>query len=353
MHQKDLQPRLDLRVGEVVEVRSQEEVLATLDSKGTLEGLPFMPEMLTHCGKRFTVRKRAHKVCDDISGSGLRRMNAVLLDDVRCDGSAHGGCNAGCPMLWKEAWLRKVDPLSSSQTSETASISAATDTVIGLANGRANGCTPEMLVAATRAMPHDTKSDEETFSCQATEMLRASGELIPAWSPGQYVEDIRSGNVGFLEFIRGFMKSAVMPSRWEWRHPLIHGKLKKGTTPSRLLDLQPGEVVRIKSRKEIVATLDTSNRNRGLSFDKEMLKYCGRMVRVRHRVDRIINENTGRMIHFKTDCVVLDDVVCSGDYRRLCPRRNFPYWREIWLERVSDADQQRYLLIESRKLART
>jgi hypothetical protein len=347
LHQKDIHPGLDLRVGEVVEVRSKEEVLATLDSKGAFEGLPFMPEMLTHCGKRFTVRKRAHKVCDDISGSGLRRMNAVLLDDVRCDGSAHGGCNAGCPMLWKEAWLRRVDPASSFQSSEIALISATHKVV-----GRANGCTPEMLVAATRATPHEASSGEETFSCQATEMLTASGEVIPAWHPGQYVEDIRSGNVGFFEFVRGFVKSAVMPSRWEWRHPLIHGKLKKGTTPSRLLDLQPGEVVRIKPRKEIVATLDTTNRNRGLSFDKEMLKYCGRLARVRHRVDRIINENTGEMIHFKTDCVVLDDVVCSGNYRRLCPRRNFPYWREIWLERVSDAESQRYLLIESRRLAR-
>ncbi len=307
-----------------------------------------MPEMLAHCGKRFAVRKRAHKVCDDISGAGLRRMNAVLLDDVRCDGSAHGGCNAGCPMLWKEAWLRRVDPASSPQTSETASISAAAGTVVG----RANGSTPEMLVAATRATPREAKSDKETYACQATEMLRASGEVIPAWRPSQYVEDIRSGNVGFLEFIRGFVKSAVMPSRWEWRHPLIHGKLKKGTTPSRQLDLQPGEVVRVKSRTEIVATLDITNRNRGLSFDKEMLKYCGRIARVRHRVDRIINENTGEMIHFKTDCVVLDDVVCSGDYRRLCPRRNFPYWREIWLERVSNADRQRYVLIESRKLAK-
>src|SRR4051794_17968284 len=32
-----------------------------------------------------------------------------LLNYLRCDGSAHGGCQAGCRLYWKEAWLRRVD----------------------------------------------------------------------------------------------------------------------------------------------------------------------------------------------------------------------------------------------------
>ena len=35
--------------------------------------------------------------------------STVYLDDVRCDGSGHGGCQAGCRIYWKEAWLRGVD----------------------------------------------------------------------------------------------------------------------------------------------------------------------------------------------------------------------------------------------------
>jgi hypothetical protein len=27
-------------------------------------------------------------------------------------------------------------------------------------------------------------------------------------------------------------------------------------------------------------------------------------------------------------------VICTSDYHRLCPRGIYPYWREIWLERV-------------------
>src|SRR5262245_42606183 len=87
---------LDLRVGEVVEVRSESEILATLDERGELESLPFMPEMLQFCGRRFRVDKLAVKLCDTISSTGLYRMrNAVHLAGVRCDGKAHGGCQAG------------------------------------------------------------------------------------------------------------------------------------------------------------------------------------------------------------------------------------------------------------------
>ena len=35
-----------LRTGDLVEVRSLDEVLATLDDRARLEALPFMPEML-------------------------------------------------------------------------------------------------------------------------------------------------------------------------------------------------------------------------------------------------------------------------------------------------------------------
>lgn len=50
---------LNLRVGELVEVRSEAEILATLDENGELENLPFMPEMLQFCGQRFRVDKLA------------------------------------------------------------------------------------------------------------------------------------------------------------------------------------------------------------------------------------------------------------------------------------------------------
>ena len=93
---RSLQRRQTRRLcaGDVVEVRSEEEILATLDADGTLDRMPFMPEMLTSCGSRFTVSSRADTTC---FWGGLRRMeSSVYLDGVRCDGFAHGGCQAGC-----------------------------------------------------------------------------------------------------------------------------------------------------------------------------------------------------------------------------------------------------------------
>src|SRR3990170_1382741 len=99
-----------LRPGDVVEVRPATEILATLTGDGTLDAVPFMPEMLEYVGRRFMVSKRVEKICDTVAGGGSRRMrDAVFLDDLRCDGSAHGGCQAGCRLYWKEAWLKRVD----------------------------------------------------------------------------------------------------------------------------------------------------------------------------------------------------------------------------------------------------
>src|SRR6185295_4449906 len=109
---------LDLVAGEWVEVRSAAEILATLDENGTLDGMPFMPNMLRHCGRKYQVYKRADKTCDTVHWTGLRRMEGTVhLRMLRCDGSAHGGCQAGCFLFWNEAWLRRasapgIEPLS-------------------------------------------------------------------------------------------------------------------------------------------------------------------------------------------------------------------------------------------------
>jgi hypothetical protein len=316
--------RLGLRTGEVVEVRSEAEILATLDERGELDSLPFMPEMLRFCGQRFTVAKLATKLCDTITWGGMRRMeDAVHLAGVRCDGQAHGGCQAGCFVYWKEAWLRRVDngDLREPEPDEAPTVTVGT-----------------LEAATTRA--------DGVFACQATELPRAAPTFIPSWDVRQYVQDVTLGNAGLWQTVRAVAVGAfneyqdlsrkLLP-RWVrirggQRYPLIKGRLTR--TPDRRLDLQPGDLVRVRSRDEIVATLDTGNRNRGMTFDAEMLKYCGRQARVLRRVEQIIDEGTGRMLHFGNPCIVLDDVVCTGDYHRVCPRSIYPYWREIWLEKV-------------------
>src|SRR5678816_2689830 len=85
-----------LAVGDWIEVRTKEEILRTLNERGQLEGLPFMPQMFKYCGKRFQVYRRAHKTCDTVNQTGGRRMADTIHLELRCDGAAYGGCQAGC-----------------------------------------------------------------------------------------------------------------------------------------------------------------------------------------------------------------------------------------------------------------
>jgi hypothetical protein len=112
-------PRLDLRAGDLVQVRTEREILKTLDANGTMDNMPFMPEMLQFCGKQFRVLNRM--VQSTIDGAFLarhaesyvrefRNNDVVILQGVRCSGAEHDDCQRGCAIFWKEAWLEKVNP---------------------------------------------------------------------------------------------------------------------------------------------------------------------------------------------------------------------------------------------------
>jgi hypothetical protein len=316
-----------LRVGDLVEVRSAEEIMATLDERGELDNLPFMPEMLKACGQRLTVHKVAHKLCDTINTSGLHKMvNAVHLTDSRCDGAAHGGCQTACLLYWKEAWLKRVGP------GEPSSPAA----------GRID---LPLLEINTRKEPGP--DDEPRYSCQATELLRAAPACLPARDLRQYVTDFKTGNVTALASLKAFLvvlfnrlqhvSTRVLPRRLWFRDGLPWGFVQgrvDGPTPTAHLDLQPGEMVRIKTKAQIEATLNEGRLNRGMGFEEEMSRYCGHTARVQARVTKCLDEKTGRMLAMKNPCIVLEDVVCGGVYTASCPRQFIPFWREIWLERV-------------------
>jgi hypothetical protein len=340
-----------LRAGDWVEVRSKDEILRTLDSRGQLDGMPFMPEMFAFCGKQFQVFKRAHKTCDTVFPvRGRRVANAVHLE-TRCDGSAHGGCQASCMLFWKDAWLKPITGGPSGSTLQPEAIPAGR-------NGESSApqCTESLLLAATQRP--DATSGQPLYTCQATQLPYATAPLA-WWDIRQYVEDYISGNVGLGRIISGaiyflchWLSSIGIglgrPIRWLydtfyplWRgapYPRRRGAIPDGDpTPAAELDLQPGEFVRIKPFEEILPTLNTRNRNRGLYFDAEEVPYCGGTYRVLKRVTKIIDERTGRMREMKTPCFILDSVVCQSRYsecRLFCPRSIYSYWREIWLERV-------------------
>ena len=333
------------RVGEWVEVLRKDEILRTLDNNGQLDGMPFMPEMFAFCGKRFQVYKRAHKTCDTVFPVRGRRVADAVHLETRCDGSAHGGCQASCLLFWKMAWLKPVGGPES--TVDPAAAPAI--------------CSEQNLQAQTQTVAEGLPK----YVCQATQLPYATTDLN-WWDLRQYVEDYTSGNVGLGRILSGAIYMAVYrlsnagigvgrPIRWFYNRfyplwggapfPRQTGTIPNGEpTPVATLNLEPGELVQIKPYQEILKTLNESSRNRGLYWDAEEVPYCGNTYRVLKRVDRIINDKTGRMQEMKTPCVILDSVICESRYsecRLFCPRSIYPYWREIWLERVSpDGDSQ-------------
>ncbi len=98
---------LGLRPGDVVEVRSAAEIRATLDAEGRCRGLYFMPGMWAHCGRRFRVLHPVERMMSEKTGEMRTLSRTVILEGMTCDGKAHGGCQRGCLVFWKDAWLRR------------------------------------------------------------------------------------------------------------------------------------------------------------------------------------------------------------------------------------------------------
>lgn len=304
-----------------MEVKSAAEILATLDGDGALDRMPFMPEMVSHAGRRYTVSRRVDKICDTVGTTGSRRMyDTVYLEDLRCDGSGHGRCQAGCKIYWKEAWLRRVGDDAGSVVAH---------------DGKAAEL-ERVVKAGTTTVGAGGDGAPERWRCQATEASRAT-EQVKTSNLWQYWREFTNGNFRRLPFVGLLARAFVMEVAK--RVGLIKSLPMKGPghpSPSPL-NLRPGDRVRVRTAAEIEATLDETGHNRGLSFDREMLPYCGRTFRVKDSVERIIDESTGRMLKIPKDSLVLEGTVCSGllsTGRWFCPREIYPFWRSAWVEPV-------------------
>lgn len=325
---------IELLPGEWVRVRPLDEILATLDERGRLEGLSFMPEMARWCGRRVRVSRRAHKTCDRVRKSGLRRMErTVHLEDLRCDGASHGDCQAACLIFWKEAWLERAD-------APPGGVPELNPEIV-----RSPGI--ERIERTVKTAEGDGTPEGAVWSCQATTMYDAT-ETFSKWDVSHYATDVRLGHVKARTVLWWAVTKLLtriqrIPKTWRlietirgpFRIPPVSGTLAK--TPREELHLAPGDWVVVKSYEEILATLDRRGKNRGLTFDSEMVRYCGKRARVLARVERIIDEPTGKMMRLPNDCIILEGAVCVGDYHGFCPRAIYPYWREIWMRRADPA----------------
>jgi len=297
------------REGQTVRVRSFVEILKTLDAEHKLDGLPFMPEMEQFCGCSFQVYCLPTKTC--IEGVGFRPLHdIVFLENLRCDGSAHDGCQRDCLLFWKPAWL-SAEP----QADSSGEFSDVFD---------------------NNSVALKTRKGDRYF-CQSTELRGAASQYSPDMDLSELamlrrmVIDVWRGEMSLAAFVRKvffallWRVKALFGMKTDER---VLGQLQKTETLS--LGLKAGDWVEVKSRKEIQATLDTQGKNRGLLFDPPMLEYCGQPFQVEKPLEKIILEDGGRMVTLK-NTVLLKNNICTAHG---CPRANRPFWREIWLTRI-------------------
>jgi hypothetical protein len=298
-----------LRPGDLVEVRSPEEILRTLDSEGSLDRLPFMPEMVELCGKRLHVARRVLKTCYYGETNGMRKFSddVVVLEDVRCSGVDHNGCQKACMIFWREAWLRRIEKAGEPPSAK-------------------RGGTCEL-----RARLITLKGPNRYF-CQASEILNATTAFSRWDRLGDCIDEVRAGNCSALE-MAGRVASWLF---WRLRRKLF-GDYARGNnqhTPAESLRLQAGEWVEVKPVASIAQTLDERAHNRGLYFTPDMRQLCGQRRQVDRPLAKIIVDGTGEMRKMH-NTVYLKGGMCGCIYALGgCPRGEFSYWREIWLKRV-------------------
>jgi hypothetical protein len=97
---------LHLQPGELVQVKSEQEIRATLDEDDRHRGLLWMPDMARFCGGRHRVYKRVERIMLESSGEIRRLRDTVLLEGVMCEDLYD--CDRSCFHFWREAWLQRA-----------------------------------------------------------------------------------------------------------------------------------------------------------------------------------------------------------------------------------------------------
>lgn len=298
---------------DLVRVKSFQQIIQTLNQDGCLDDLPFMPEMLEYCGKIFRVALKVEKTCVDnptMYMAEFRNNDVYFLEDLRCSGVFHDGCQRYCRLFWKESWLELVTDADENEISDSTF--------------------RQIEVFKSRLK---TKRSNEIYICQSTQLKEATLPLTAKEKILKLYKDFKIGTYNFYEAFKLLTYPLIrkLIKKIKDQHP--KGELTK--TPEDVLNLQPGELVQVKSFDEIIQTLDRRGKNKGLSFEPDMKMFCGKQFKVKDKLEKMILERNGKMIKVKNS-VILEDVTCKCFFAfGGCPRKEFQYWREIWLKRVN------------------
>lgn len=101
-------------VGEIVQVRTREEISQGLDPLGRYEGCLMMEQMWRYCEQSYRVQKIVNVLLDEYRNKMFNTKSPLyLLEGLICNGiveSYEYQCDRSCYYMWHEDWIEGSKP---------------------------------------------------------------------------------------------------------------------------------------------------------------------------------------------------------------------------------------------------
>lgn len=108
----------------------------------------------------------------------------------------------------------------------------------------------------------------------------------------------------------------------------------KDFTPA--VPFKRGDLVRVRSPKEIASTLDPFKELKGCAFLPDMYQYCDTKQRVLKPMQHFMDERDYKLKKVR-GVILLENIICNGTPTfGTCDRCCFLFWREEWLEKITE-----------------
>jgi len=106
--------------------------------------------------------------------------------------------------------------------------------------------------------------------------------------------------------------------------------------PERTPIFDAGNMVRVKSKDDIVQLIQPTGKTDGCLFTEQMWGYCGNVYPVLRVVESFFDERKKRSFKARSPVYILQDLICDGiseSHPQKCDHGCFLIWHEDWLEK--------------------